>query len=404
MAGTRYWVWLSECREVPLSLRLRLLEHFGSPENIYYAEEGDYLLVEGMTRKAAAVLSDKGTEAADRILGECERLNIRMLTMQDADYPLRLRNIYEPPCLLYVKGRLPEIDEEVAVAAVGSRDATPYGIETAEALSFAMAKQGALIVSGAAQGIDSAAHRGALRAGAKTVAVLGCGADVVYPAGNGSLYLDIAASGALVTEYPPGTPAIGAHFPVRNRIISGLCLATLVVEAGERSGALITAHTALEQGRDVFAVPGAINAPMSRGCNRLIAEGAAALVTDSSDILREYEAGYPHKLHCGAVELPRVLGYQEKREKAARAEKADREAVEQLPRLDIRPGSTTLTDDQICVVRALRGGELQADDLIEASELPTRRVLSALTMLQIDGYVTEMSGKRFSLNAELVEE
>ncbi len=401
MAGTKYWVWLSE-QKLPTGLKLRLIEQFGTPESVYYAETDDYLQVEGMTQQFAALLADKSTAAADAILGDCERLGARILTMQDADYPVRLRNIYEPPCLLYVKGSLPLIDEEVAVAMVGTRTATPYGVETAEELAYAMAKQGALIVSGGAYGIDTAAHRGALRAGAKTVALLGCGIDVVYPRGNEQLYRDVAAVGALVSEYPPGTPAVGSHFPVRNRIISGLCLATVVVEAPERSGALITARTALEQGRDVYAVPGPVKAPMSRGCNRLIASGEAALAADAADILWEYEARYPHKLHCGHVELPRTMGYQARQEAAAKA--VEQEERETLPTLDVRPGKTALTDDQACIVKCLKNGEMQVDDLIEAVGLPTRRVLSALTVLEIEGHVTQSGGKRFSLNAELIEE
>lgn len=402
MAGTKYWVWLSERKGLSMRVKLQLLEHFGTPENIYFAEEDDYLQAEGMTPRLAAQLADKSTAAADRILGDCERIGARILTMQDADYPVRLRNIYDPPMLLYAKGRLPMIDEEAAIAMVGTRKATPYGVETAEELAYAMAKQGALIVSGGAYGIDTAAHRGALRAGAKTVALLGCGLDVVYPAGNEWLYRDAVASGALLTEYPPGTPAVGAHFPVRNRIISGLCLATVIVEAPEgRSGALITARTALEQGRDVFAVPGPINAPMSRGCNRLIADGAAALVADTADILWEYEARYPHKLHCGRVEMPQTMGYQARQEEAAA--RMVEEPVK-LPVLDVRAGQTSLTDDQVRIVKMLKNGEMQVDDLIEAVDLPTRRVLSALTVLEIEGHVAQSGGKRFSLNAELLEE
>ena len=403
MSGTKYWVWLSERKGISMRIKLQLLEHFGSPENIYYAEADDYLQVDGMTLKLAAQLMDKSTASADRILGDCERIGARILTMQDADYPVRLRNIYEPPCLLYVKGQLPMIDEEAAIAMVGTRKATPYGVETAEELAYAMAKQGALIVSGGAYGIDTAAHRGALRAGAKTVALLGCGLDVVYPAGNEWLYHDVVASGALLSEYPPGTPAVGSHFPMRNRIISGLCLATVIVEAPEgRSGALITARTALEQGRDVFAVPGPIKAPMSRGCNRLIADGAAALVADTADILWEYEARYPHKLCCGRVEMPQTMGCQTRQATAAAA--PSREGPRKLPTLDVRAGHTRLTDDQVRIVKMLKDGSLQVDDLIEAVDLPTRRVLSALTVLEIEGHVAQSGGKRFSLSAELIEE
>lgn len=403
MAGIKYWVWLSGIKGLSKRLKLRLLEHFGTPENIYYADAEDYLHVEDMTVKAAEVLRDKGTEGADRVLGDCERLGLRIVTMQDADYPVRLRNIYEPPCLLYIKGRLPVIDEEVAVAMVGTRDATPYGRETAGRLAFELAKQGALIVSGGAYGIDTEAHCGALRAGAKTVALLGCGLDIVYPRENEQLFQDIAAAGALVSEYPPGTPVKPDHFPVRNRIISGLCLATVVVEAPERSGALITAHTALEQGRDVFAVPGPIYARESRGCNRLIADGAAALVMDSGSILEEYAAKYPHKLHCGRIEVPRTLGYRERQERAE-AKVLQREQKQKAVTLDIRAGNRELTDDEVRILRTLKNCDMQVDDLIEAAGLPTRRVLSALTLMEIEGYVTQSSGKHFSLNVELIDE
>ena len=322
--------------------------------------------------------------------------------MQDADYPARLRGIFEPPCLLYVKGTLPAFDEEVAVAMVGTRACTPYGTQSAEKIAYGLAKQGALVVSGAARGIDSAAHRGALRAGGVTVAVLGNGLDVVYPEENAGLYRDIAATGALLSEYPPGTAAEGWHFPIRNRIISGLCLATVVVEAPlERSGALITANTALEQGRDVFAVPGPIDASASRGCNRLIADGAG-LVSESWDILREYQAMYPHKILGERVELPHALGYQARTEQAeAKAAETSAEA-EALPALDLT-GDHGLTDDQMKLLRELAQGEKQVDDLIELTQIPTRRVLSALTMLELDGYVAQSGGKRFSIQVELKE-
>ena len=342
-------------------------------------------------------------ENADRILGACSRLGLRLLTMQDADYPMRLRNIFEPPCLLYVKGQLPVIDEEVAVAMVGTRKASPYGIEAAEKIAYGLCRQGAVVISGAAAGVDSASHRGALRAGGKTIAVLGNGLDIVYPAENEWLYRDIAASGALISEYPPGTAAEAWHFPVRNRIISGLSLATIVVEAPEKSGALITANTALEQGRDVFAVPGPIDAPLSRGCNRLIADGAAGLITDSWDVLREYEAIYPHKILGERVELPRTLGYQA-REEQARAKQAAAEEILSLPTLNLKTNDAGLTDDQIAILRTLKDGALQVDDLIEKTQIPTRRVLSALTMMELEGYVEQGSGKHFSLTVTLLEE
>ena len=259
---------------------------------------------------------------------------------------------------------------------------------------FLFSSGGALVVSGLARGIDSAALRGALRAGGTVAAVLGNGLDVVYPKENRYLYEDVAASGALISEYPPGTPPEGRHFPVRNRILSGLSLAALVVEAPERSGALITAASAMEQGRDVFAVPGPIDAPASVGCNRLIRDGAG-LVTDAWDILSAYEARFPEKLHRDeAREEPAVLGYQA-RQKA--------EPKEVPPSLSLSKNDLSLTDDQILLLRTLTEEPVLVDDLIEQTQIPTRRVLSALTVLEIEHLVTQHPGKRYTRAVTLTE-
>ena len=396
MAGLKYWVWLSECEGLSLRSKLLLLEHFASPEDVYFADAEEYLLVEGLGKEQAEKLSNKSMARVDEIMGACREKNIRIVTMQDAEYPVRLRNIYEPPCLLYVLGKLPAFDEEVALAMVGTRKATPYGIKTAETLGFALASQGALIVSGGAEGIDAAAHCGALRAGGTTVALFAGGVDVPYPAKNEYLFRDIAATGAIISEYPPGTKHEKWRFRPRNRILSGLCLGTIVIEAPEKSGSLITAEQALEQGRDLFAVPGPIDAEMSRGCNRLLSEHAFVAM-DSESVLREYRAMYPHKIKEKRVEQPKTLG----RERSETAE-AQPEG-ETLPVLDLSKGTNGLTDDQLVLVRALKNGPKQVDDLIELTDLPTRRVLSALTVLEIDGYVEQSSGKVFALQVELQE-
>lgn len=403
MAGVKYWVWLSSVPGLTARSVQLLLDHFGSPEEVWYADADELRLVDGLEAAQAALLSERSTDAADRVLGACSRLGVRVMTMQDADYPARLRGIYAPPAVLYVRGRLGLIDEEAAVSVVGTRSCTPYGTQAAEKIAFGLARQGALVISGAARGIDSAAHRGALRAGAPTVAVLGGGVDVIYPRENEALYADIAAAGALVSEYPPGTEALRWHFPARNRIISALSVATLVVEADERSGALITANTALEQGREVFAVPGPIDAPASRGCNRLIAEGAG-ICTDSWDILREYQAQFPHKLSEQRVELPHTVGYQARQERAAERRRAEEEKRRSaLPPLDLRTPDHGLTDDQIALLRALKDAPQSADELIDRTEIPARRVSSALTMLEIDGMVAQDEARRFSIQVELTE-
>lgn len=394
MSALKYWLWLTELPGLTNQTRLALLRHFPTPEDVYYADPEEVLLTEGITREQAKLLEDKDCSNADRILADCQRLDADILTIQDAGYPNRLRNIYDPPCLLYVRGRLPAFDDEASIAVVGTRDCTPYGISSAEKLGYGLAAGGAVVVSGLARGVDSAALRGALRAGGTVTAVLGNGLDVVYPPENRYLYEDVAAAGALVSEYPPGTSPEARHFPVRNRIMSGLCVATLVVEAPARSGALITAGTALEQGRDVFAVPGPIDAPASVGCNRLIRDGAG-LVTDAWDILGEYEPRFPDKLRReGAKETPAVLGYQAR-------QKTEPKPVP--PSVSLSRNDYSLTDDQIRLLRALTEEPMLVDDLIELTEIPTRRVLSALTVLEIEHLVTQHSGKRYARAVTLTE-
>ena len=395
MSALKYWLWLTELRGLKNQTRLALLRHFRSPEDVFYADPEEILLTEGITRAEAAILENHSLETADRILADCQRLGLRILTIQDAEYPDRLKNIYDPPCLLYVKGRLPVFDETVTVAVVGTRDCTPYGIQCAEKLSYGLTNGGAIVVSGLAKGIDAAASRGALRAGGMTVGVLGNGIDVHYPAESRYLYEDVAAAGVLISEYPPGTEPAKQHFPARNRIISGLSLATLVVEAPEKSGALITAETANEQGRDVFAVPGPIDAPTSVGCNRLIRDGAG-LVSDAWDILEQYEARYPDKLReIEAREQPKTLGYQARQQEEAKVV---------LPTLSLSRSNVTLTDDQVELLRMLPDEEpLLVDDLIDQSGIPTRRVLSALTILEIENLVQQHSGKRYTRAVTVID-
>ena len=389
----KYWVWLSELKGLRNQTRLALLRRFGDPESIFYADADELLLTDGVERSQLKLLENHDLAPADRILADCQRLDIRLLTLSDAAYPRRLKNIYDPPALLYCKGRLPLLDDLLCVAVVGTRDCTPYGVACAEKLGFGLASGGAAVVSGLAKGIDAAAIRGALRAGGVTVGVVGNGLDVYYPYESRYLYEDVASAGILLSEYPPGTEPASGHFPVRNRIISGLSLAALVVEAPEKSGALITAATALEQGRDVFAVPGPIDAPASVGCNCLIRDGAG-LVSDASDILREYEGRFVLNLK-ESREQPETLGYQ------ARMAPEPKPVA---PTLSLQHSDAELTDDQIAVLKALSDTEpMQVDDLTELVEIPTRRVLSALTVLEIDQYVAQHPGKRYTRTVTVIE-
>jgi DNA processing protein len=337
-------------------------------------------------------LRDKSTDRAERILELCDRANTRILTMQDAVYPERLRSLYAPPCVLYYKGQLPSFDEEAALGVVGTRTPTAYGQDAAMKLCYRLAASGMLIVSGLAKGIDAAAHLGALRAGKPTVAVLGCGTDIVYPAENRELYEDIAVAGLLLSEYPPGTRAEGSHFPVRNRIISGLSLGVLVVEAPIGSGALITASHALEQGRDVFAVPGLIGNREAEGCHRLIREGAI-LAARAEDICAEYTALYPHRLRPAAASSVREKLPQLK--KPIPALIANEEPVKAIDLTEIVKDHAP---DQQRILLAIADNAMIADEIISVTGLPAPLVLSELTMLELDGVVVQVPGRRYTLN------
>ena len=397
----KYWVWLAELPRLKGPFRLALLRHFGSPEDIFFADREELLLAEDVPPGQAELALNRDLSAADRILADCQRLGQRILTIQDAEYPQRLRNIFDPPLVLYVKGRMPVMDEEAAIAVVGTRECTPYGTACGERLGRELAASGAVVVTGLARGVDSAAARGALRAGGSVVGVTGGGLDVVYPPENGDLYADVAARGVLLSEYPPGSPPDKAHIPVRNRIMSGLSVAALVVEAPGHSGALITARLALEQGREVYAVPGPIDAPDSVGCNRLIRDGAG-LAAEGWDILRDFQERFPEKLRP-ARKLPAWTPLPTRRRAEPRRKPEPAPEPEKAPALRAvsREG---LTDDQIALLGVLEPeGPVQVDDLIESTGIPARRVSSALTMLEIDGCVRQHDGKRYTRTVALTE-
>ena len=403
MAALKYWLWLTTAPALSNRAKLLLLEHFSSPEDVYYAQPDQLCLVEGITRQQAESLSDKSLARAEKVLADCARDGQFIVTMDDAAYPARLRDMYDPPVLLYGKGSMPIFDDEAAIAVVGTRSCTAYGLDVASQLGYELARQGALVLSGMAKGIDGAAMKGALRAGGFTAAVLGGGVDVVYPAENRRIYEDVAATGVVLSEYPPGTEPMASHFPVRNRILSGLSLAAVVVEAPERSGALITASTALEQGREVFAVPGPINAPNSKGCNALIRDGAG-LVSEAWDILSFYEGRFPHKLRrlrAALPDLPKGTDAPETKPVPI----PEKQETPRLPVLDVSHGPDGLTDDQLSLLRVLPTDQaLLADDAALQTDIPIRRVLSALTMLEIDGYVRRQGAGSFLRTVELKEE
>ena len=307
MSNLKHWIWLTQRRGIPGQIAVRLLERFGSPEQIHAADRGAFETLGGLSGEAVRSLMEKSLDGADRILGDCDRLGIRLLTLQDATYPERLKAIHQPPMVLYWKGRQFAFDEEVAIAMVGARKATPYGVDTASRLAGELSRRGALIVSGMAEGIDATAVRGALKAGGPVVSVIAGGLDRIYPAFHRELYEDVAAVGAMFSEYPPGTEHRGSHFPIRNRIISGLSLGVLAVECKRSSGTMLTINHALEQGREVYAVPVGLDEQCARGTNQLIRDFKARLVENAGDILRDYVDRFPTRLAKLAPLPPSVV-------------------------------------------------------------------------------------------------
>ena len=401
-----HWIWLATRPELNDRQKLAVLNAFRDPEEIFYADRDSYAKVGEMTQAGAEALADKSLAQAQEILDTCIDKGIQICTFRDAAYPSKLKNIPDPPVVLYYKGNLSGLESSPVIGVVGTRKASAYGLNNAKKMGYQIAKCGGILVSGLAEGIDGNAMTGALTAGGKVVGVLGCGADVVYPAMHRSLYRDTEQNGCLITEFPPKTPPYKWNFPKRNRIISGLSNGVLVVEAPAISGSLITARRAADQGRDVFVVPGNIDVPTLQGSNALLRDGAIA-VSSGWDVVSEYTHLYPDKIKK-ATGASVFLGEQEKTlpkvaQKPAIPEKRslfDRKK-EKKPIDNGEKKSYSdqqdLSAEEKALLKPLENGESLVDDLIAASGMPAGKVLSMLTMLQIRGVVELLPGKRVIL-------
>ena len=406
----KYWVWFAHRGGIGERAKYALLQQFQDPEKIYFADAEAYRCTGLLSQAGIQALQDKDLSEAERILRLCSREKIRILTIRDGAYPSRLRNISDPPVLLYYKGKLPYFDEYPTVGIVGTRKASLYGLNSAKRLGYQIGRGGGIVVSGMAAGIDTVAMQGALMAEQTVVGVLGCGADVVYPPSNGRLFADVEQYGCILSEYPPGTAPLGRHFPRRNRIISGLSCGVLVVEAPERSGALITAEQAAEQGRDLFVVPGPIDNPSCAGSNGLLRNGGIA-VTNGWDVLGEYTGLFPDKLSreegqrqppaWEETALPAEPGETpEKASGAAAAAATEKKSIDKpaaRPYIDLKDSLKKLSAEERAIVEALQSGERLTDDVIAQTGLSTGRVLAAMTMLELKGLLRRLPGKRISL-------
>lgn len=350
----------------PVRVR-QLIEHFGDAAAILKASKHQLMAVRGIGEDTANAISgwEKNVDLAAE-LKRCEEFGCHCVTQEDAEYPELLRQIYDPPIVLYVKGTLDAKDKN-GIAIVGSRQTTPYGIEVARRFGYQLAYMGVTVVSGGARGIDTAAHQGSLSAKGRTLCVLGTGINIVFPPENAELFERIAASGAVISQYPFNRKADKQSFAIRNRIVAGMTLGTVVVEANMTSGALITSNFATEYGRQVFAVPGRIDSPRSKGCHELIKKGAK-LCEGAEDILSEFEYLFPASNKPPSANETGVL-----------------------PAL-------TLSENEQKVYDALDGEPVPMDDVIRKSGLPSSAVSVALLSLEMKRIVRQMPGRLFLRN------
>lgn len=372
-----YSVWLSMVKHVSNRKKYQLLAAFGSAEAVCRASSVELAsAVSGLTSKDIEALSDDSMEEAEDICRACRRIGAEVIDPCDDIYPALLRHISDPPAVLYVRGDMPDMENSIAVGIVGQRKATISGMKNASSIAYELSKNGVIVVSGLAAGIDGAAHRGALDGGSPTVAVLGTAIGKCYPAENAGLMRRIMENGAVISEYPPGSRTYSGSFLMRNRIISGMCRGLLVVEAREKSGSLVTARRAAEQDRDIFAVPGPIDSDDYVGTNGLIKDGAA-VVTSAADILGAY--GYvPEK-------------------RAARPARQKREPDILAETAGTSRGEAAIPEGPDGEIIKAIGKIAHIDEIADRTKMETGELLARLTMLEIQGMVVQRPGNYFEI-------
>ena len=413
-ASVKYWVWLADL--LPPAAGHRVYEFFQSPTEAFLADNGRYDLIPGLTRQQRDQLCHANLDRAERIVDECARQGIRVVTWQDADYPERLRSTPTPPLVVYAKGRACHFDDEVAIAMAGTRRASPYGRRMARDIASELTRMGGLVVTGIVAGCDANAARGALDAGGPVICVLAGGVDVPYyqTAAGKALLDEVADKGTLVSRSPPGTPHLGGLFRSRNERMIGLSLGVVCVEAGQRSGTLQVARLATERGRTVYVVPANVGSPTSAGTNDLLRRNLAVPILRGSHVLEDFYAQFPDRLQLSprskrrppapkAAPAPRPKPVRPKAsEQAAPAEKK----VDSTPQpvyIDFRTRKDHFTDDEIALLNAMQKGYQTLDDLIAHSKVPVDRAISTITLLTLRGYVDNPTSSYFTLTDQVKE-
>lgn len=378
----------------PIRLR-QLMAHFESPVDVLRATRSQLLSVQGIGEETADAITrwERDVDLAGE-LKRVEQYGCRIVTQLDPEYPPLLREIYDPPIVLYVNGSLLPTDKN-SLSVVGARQTTPYGTETARRIAYQLGYAGITVVSGGARGIDTAAHLGALAAGGRTIAVLGTGINIVFPSHNAELFQRIAENGAVITQFPFNRPADKQSFPIRNRIVAGISLGTLVVEANIHSGARITAHFATDYGRLVFAVPGRIDSPRSKGCHELIKNGAK-LCEGIEDILPEFEYIFPPINRPSNTTADRTHLNRD----------SDSDPDPELELTDETPANTDvplpLSPDESGLIEVLGDETLPLDDIIRALKKPAQTVQTVLFDLEMKRVIQQLPGKQFRRTPQAV--
>ena len=392
-----YWVWLQSAMGISSCVKSdELVSYFGSAKSLYFAGEYEWRISGILTPAQINRLKQTELESAEKIISRCIKNNWQIITPDDGKYPSMLFKLPNFPLVLYTIGDLDCLKNKITIAVVGTRKPTRNSACIARALSASMVRSGAVIVSGGALGIDSAAHTGAIDEKGMTVGVLGCGFDCNYLEANRALRNEISLNGALITEYPPDTQALGRNFPVRNRIISGLSYGTVVIEASEKSGSLITANYALEQGRDVFAVPGDITSSGFTGANKLIHDGAKP-VFSAMDVLEEYAMRYPDKMDIEKIEslLPmKTYADPPSKKKPDDNPKKTEKGEAKLVKF---PEPPLLSENARKIYRAFDTIQMQADEIILKTGVSAGDFSSAMTELEMFDMVELCAGKTYKL-------
>lgn len=396
----RYWLWLQKALGEGAYIK-HILEDFSSVKALYDANIIEWKMSPNLTQKQINKLETTDINSVDEIIYACQNNNWQIIDYEDEKYPQRLREIYNPPCVLYVDGELPDIDSLVTIAVVGTRKASEYAVKATHLMSRGITECGAVVVSGGALGVDTYAHKGALAAGGKTIAVLGCGLGASYLSENKQLRDEIKKNGALVTAYPPFTRASRTTFPMRNRIISGLSLGVLVVEAGVKSGSLITANFANEQGRDVFAISASVLSEDFAGTNKLIDDGAM-VATNPAHIISVYAQRFDTVDLSKARTMSQLMA--DDKDKSANVEPyEDKLSFDNLEkgrekRLNREDKARSLNADMKAVYNSLSEQFVHIDNIIEKTGMTPAKVSSALIQLEVLDLVQSATGKRFKLS------